>query len=104
MALSLCLNLSGIDSACSANEEDRVYPVDLNLNIFTSFECDVKLRYIGRLSEYPFWQTEASLNIRGYILRPFKEGFDSVPGGHFNHEPGMVGNEWPPIAIEDDVG
>jgi hypothetical protein len=93
-----------IDSVCSANEEDRVYPVDINLNIFTSFECDVKLRYMERLSENLFWQTEASLNIRGYILRPFKEGSDSVPGGHFNNEPAVVGNERAPIAIEDDVG
>jgi hypothetical protein len=52
-----------IDSVCSAIEEDRVYPVDLNLDIFTSFECDVKLRYMQRLSQNPFWQTEASLYI-----------------------------------------
>lgn len=33
-----------------------------------------------------------------------KNSYGSMPGGHFNNEPGMIGNEWAPIAIEDNIG
>jgi hypothetical protein len=51
-----------------------------------------------------FGKPEAFIYIRGYILRPYKESFDSGPGGDFNNESGVVGNERAPIAIEDDIG